>query len=60
MRHTKGPARFRLSWIVSICSAAARRPDHTFTTLLLYSWIKEGRTGAEERFAFTTGVPQLN
>jgi hypothetical protein len=53
MRHTKdvGPARLRLSWSVDLLGGTAPARSHV-TTLLLYSWIKEGRTGSEERFAF--------
>ena len=64
MRHTKdvGPARLRLSWIVSTCSTAPRRPDHTSRGSRegCLFWIKEGRTGSEERFAFMTRSAATN
>lgn len=44
------PARLRLSGIVSACSTAPRRPDHTprGSREGCLFWIKEGRTDSEE------------
>ena len=55
MRHTKDVARSPSSQRdrVDLLGGVAPARSHV-KTLLLYSWIKEGRTGSEERFAFAT------